>query len=60
MREKLSELEEEKASLGRESRAKEAESWSELENLKVTYEGIQKHTNTINRWVWLAGLFACA
>ena len=57
VREKIRELEEEKAGLGHERGAAEAESWAELESLKVTYEGIEKNSKVISR---CGGLSVCA
>ena len=49
VREKIRELEGEREKLSREKGVAEAESWSQLENLRVTYEGIKKNSDTISR-----------
>lgn len=49
VREKMDGLEVEKGELSRERGETEAKSWSELDHLRITYEGLKKTSDTINR-----------
>lgn len=49
VREKMDGLEMEKEELSREKGETEAKSWAELDHLRVTYDGLKKNSDTINK-----------
>ena len=45
----MEKLAEQREELGQERGVVEAESWSELEHLRVTYDGLKKTSDTISK-----------
>lgn len=50
VRGKMDDLEVEKGGVSRERGETEAKSWSELDHLRITHEGLKKNSDTINRY----------